>query len=114
MATTQNLTMVKGDTKTINLTVSYDSGSFDLTGATVYLTVKERYPDTDEEAILQKIVTYHTNPTEGETIITIVPADTSAIEAKDYLYDIQVTDSSSNVFTVLRGDFCIIDEVTKS
>ena len=109
-----NLEMFRGDTKTINLTVSSNGVAVNLTGATVRLTVKTSVTDEDVAAVLQKTVTTHTVPLDGETSIVIAPADTNAVTPAVYVYDVQLKQSSGAISTLLFGEFRINADVTRT
>ena len=86
----------KGDSGTINLDFNID-----ITGATVYFTVKSAIEDT--ENTFQKQVTNHTNDSEGITAISIDSSDTD-IAAGEYVYDIQINLSDDQVHTVYPAE----------
>lgn len=114
MTTRKNLSMFRGDTKNINLTFTDGTTPLDITGSSVWMTVKNSTNDADADAILQKEVTSHTDPTQGETTVTVDPSDTSGKEPGEYSYDIQLVQSGGEVSTVLYGDFTITADITRS
>lgn len=106
--TTQDLSIARGNALPISITITYSDGSaYDLTGATVYFTVKRDYTDTT--ATIQEFTATHTDPTGGETYLETTSTD---IEAGCYVYDIQVKDSADKIFTVMGGKFTVINKVT--
>lgn len=106
--------MRKGDTAVLNFDFNID-----ITGATLYFTVKKNLSDSDSAAAIAKVQTTHTDPTEGQTTITITNSD-SDIDLGGYYYDCQITLASGAVHTVLpsnastMGRFNITQEVTQS
>lgn len=95
------ITFYRENTVTINLTFT----DIDLTGATVYFTVKTAADtnSTDTTAVIKKDVTSHTDPTAGETQISLLPADTDVTPAK-YFYDIKLKTASGQQQTVAVGN----------
>ena len=106
------LRMVRGDSYNSTLTFSNESGPINITGWTIYFTLKKNWLQPDSEAALQKVITQHTNPTQGQTVLTLLPADTQQLWPNDYDFDIQACDTEGNVYTVLRGKFTLDYDVT--
>lgn len=102
-----DLDIIRGDDLSIDFTYQdSDGNAIDLTGATVYLTIKSDIDDdaTDTEAVITKDVSSHTDPTNGITVIALTDSDTD-VATGFYVADIQVKDSggdidSSETFTV--------------
>lgn len=106
------ITIIRGDDQALDLTIkNADATAFDLTDCTVYFTVKKRFHDTDLEAVIKKDVTIHSNPTGGLTTVELTAEDTT-IDARKYLWDIQVKDASDKIFSVVSGDFIVKHDVT--
>jgi len=113
-----DLTIYRGDNKTWTIAFTDDAGDpIDITGYTLFFTVKNKgcYQDdsADTNALIEKDVTVHTNPTGGISAVSLVPADTNTIEPDDYIYDMQLKDSTDNILTVIKGDFTITADVTR-
>lgn len=93
MAKNQDITVKRGNTLPIDLTITDATGTpVDLTGATVYFTAKTAESDTDAtdtNASIKKDVTDHTDPTAGETTI-LLDADDTTVNPGNYFYDITV------------------------
>lgn len=105
----------RGDTRKINLKFKDKNGTpLNLSGATIYLTVKNDIALDDNQSCFQKIITNHINANEGETSITIDSSDTENLKPKKYYYDIQLTDSEGNKSTVICGQFELLADVTRS
>jgi hypothetical protein len=103
------LKFYKENTVNINLVFT----GVDLTGATVYFTVKPTYDTdpTDGAAIIKKDVTSHTAPTLGKTTIVLTPTDTT-VTPGTYGYDIKLKKSTGEESTVSIGQVTIQDTYT--
>lgn len=91
---------------TQNISLSFDG--VDLTGATVYFTVKSAPDDdaTDTTALIKKDVTSHIDATNGQTLIALSATDTN-IAAGKYGYDIKLKLADNSQTTVDEGIFTI-------
>lgn len=108
MAIKQNLTLIQGDSKTYNLTFTDADGAvIIITNWTIYFTVKRSYADADIDAVLQKTVTVHTDPTQGKTAIVLEYADTKTLPVGVYYYSIQVKTSGDKYYTLMKGNYRI-------
>lgn len=99
------VTVIQGTSKTLSLTVKDGNGDVvNLTGATVYFTVKKSLQERDP--VIQKISTDSLqieipNPTDGTAKIFIIPEDTSVLATCRYKYDVLVELSSGDRFVVV-------------
>ena len=114
--TTLSLTMIRGDTKKIKVTTKDSEGNaFDLTGATVWFTVKESDRDPDGAAFFRKTngsgITI-TDASGGKFDIDIDPADTRGERTDAYVCDIQIKTSDDKVRTPAKGTLTITRDVT--
>ena len=96
------VTVTRGDTVPINLHFKTQAGTdIDITGWTVFFTVKKKPHDTDDsKAVIAITQTEHTAPTQGLTILTILP-EMSKDLLGDYFYDIQIKRPDGFVKTVI-------------
>lgn len=111
------ITIYRGDDFELPLQFWTDSAKttpIDLTGCTIYFTVKKRADNdlTDAAAIFTKTVTSHTNAAQGQTKVVGVPADMKAQSPKEYTYDIQLKDSGDKIKTLTKGTFVLEAEIT--
>lgn len=107
-----NVTADKGNDEEYVVTITDAGVPVDITGDKIYFTVKTLPTDDDVAAIIQKTVTSHTNPTAGETTISLDHHDTD-IPAKEYYYDIRwITAAGGKVKTVMIGKFVVSQTVT--
>lgn len=105
----QKLSFYRENTVNINLTFT----GVDLTGATVYFTVKPAYDSdqADAAAVIKKDITTHTNPTQGLTTISLTPTDTNVV-AGTYGYDIKLKKANGDQSTITVGQAIIKDAYT--
>jgi hypothetical protein len=99
----------RGQSKTLSLTVSEmledgTSKPVDLTGATVYFSVK--VSETDQQPLFQKISTSPsqieiTTPRLGKVRIYLEPADTKTLDPHEYKFDIWAVLASGKRYPVV-------------
>lgn len=110
--TIANLSVVRGDDKSYLITITDgDEVAIDITGWTVFFTVKEDIDDLDAVAKIQKDIITHTDPTNGVTTITVTDVDT-ALDIGNYYYDVQVKRGDGTIVTILSGVFTIERDIT--
>lgn len=117
----QNLDIVRGNNKNFNVTVITQDGSpVDITGGTVRMTVKWAPTDADVSAIFALSSSTSgitlTDPTNGVFTVNIPASATSTVPYRltKLVYDIQLTTSGSEVFTILRGFFTVVPNITRT
>lgn len=104
---TKNIKMVAGDT------VSF---GFEIKGVTnldtAFFSCKRNYQD--EYYVFQKqLGNGITAGEDGKYIVRIAPEDTESLSAGMYCYDLEVG-VNNDVYTILRGDFEIVSEITSN
>lgn len=102
---------VKGDT--YNLDVKFESAEgtdIDLTGCTVFFTVKRAYEDVDSLAIINKTITSHTAPTTGNTSVSFNASDVD-VEGEFY-YDFKIKDTGNKITSVFTDKFILANHIT--
>lgn len=106
--------VIRGDDVTLNATFQDENGqAINLTGCTVFFTVKDNYTSTDDSAaLISKTVTSHTFPLLGQTSISLTSTDTNLAEA-DYYYDFQLKDASNKITSTQRGLLAVTWDVTR-
>ena len=109
----EDLTIYKKSTKTYEIQFKKDGVAVDITGWSIYFTVKEAMEDLDADAKLAKTITTFTNATGGVALIELTIVDTN-ITAGNYWYAIDYKDSDDNEDTLLTGKIKIIEPVLKS
>lgn len=100
-----NIRMTRGDSESI--TVSCEQWPFE-NGDEIRLTVRKSKHNS--EKVMEKRVTEFVD---GKAIIEIQPADTSHMEFRDYIYDIQMKRADGTVKTIVKpATFTISLEVS--
>lgn len=100
-----SLSIVRGTTKTVLLTVrSADGTATNLTGGKLVLTVKEAL--YDDLPLIQKLTTdpaqaVITKPREGLVEFYFVPADTQGLVPKAYLFDVWFITETGDRYAVV-------------
>ena len=111
----------RGDSATLDVSVLSGRSAYSLAGATVYFTAKESRTDADTAAVIRKSsgglggVTI-TDAAGGLAEVTVNPADTSSLAAREYVlhYDVQVKTSGGAIYTVAEGTVVVLPDVTIS
>lgn len=102
-----DIRLTRGDTArfTVPIANETDGSEYVLaSGDTLTFTVKEDANDAD--ALIVKTL-------KGSNQIHIAPADTAGLEFKKYIYDVQLTTASGDVYTVIEPiTFEVMKEVS--
>lgn len=96
------LEVTRGDDKYFTFEFKDEAGvAIDITGWTVYFTVKEDPTDSDDDAKIKKDQSVHSDAVSGKTTIHLENTETNLLG--QYFYDIQIKKPGSNgdVFTVV-------------
>lgn len=106
--------LYRGDSREYTLSFTKSDGSkIDITEWKIYFTLKKYAYQSDEDADLKKDVTEHSNPTDGETKITLTAGDTENLEIVVYNFDIQIKKDDGTILTVLKGTLKIMLDITR-
>ena len=97
----------------VNVTNASTGAVIDITGYTFWFTAKTNETDADGSAVIQKTVTTHNDPTNGQTTITLSTSDTDQ-DVGNYFYDIQMKDGSGNITTLVKGILKVRQDITVS
>jgi hypothetical protein len=110
-STQPDLTWTRGDSGRLDVTVTQSDGTaYNLTGATLFLTVKNALTDADSAAVIRKEVTVHDDATEGESHFDLLTTD-NATNGRRF-YDVQLKDSAAKIFTLFGGLWTVTQDVT--
>lgn len=108
-----NMVCPQGATFSKQLTYKIDDAPVDLTSYTARMQVREKYTS---KTIIVNLTTENGGITlggsNGTIDLFISDSDTSAIFAKNYVYDIELI-SSFEVYRLLEGQFIVTPEVTR-
>jgi hypothetical protein len=113
MATTKLNDFYRGDTRDYALTFTSNGAAYNISGATIWFTLKKNRLDADTQAALQKTLTQHSDPSHGITTLSLTASDT-AIEPGRYFYDFQVKTQSGVIITFLSGVVNVLEDVTRT
>jgi hypothetical protein len=107
-----NFSLIRGDDRTFALEFKKDGVPQDITGWTIFFTLKRSLYDSDNDALIKKTVTVHTDPTNGKTEFSITSAETDSLSGT-YYYDIQYKDTGNKINTVMIGTMNFQEDVTR-
>jgi hypothetical protein len=102
--------LYKGDTLRFSLTLQNSGSAYSIPVGTVFSgAVKEKNKTTITSEFDSSIVSAST----GKVLFTLDSLNSSLLSAtKNWVYDVQMTDSASTVTTLLTGNIFVTDEVT--
>jgi len=108
-----DLNVYRGDSfaKTLTFTDG-DGASVDITGATVYFSIKETSAASDADALIQKKGTID-DGTGGIASVSLTAAEMDVVPVGSWFYDFQITLANGAVLTVLAGDFLVTQDITQ-
>ena len=108
-----NIVCPQGSTFNQEFTYSINDVLVDLTGYTAKMQVREKHTSTTAQLTL---TTENGGISLGGALgtftVNISASDTSALFAKDYVYDLELI-SSGTVTRIIEGKFIVTPEVTK-
>ncbi len=111
------MTVIRGDTDDSTITFKdADGNAIDITGATVFFTVKlteNLYDDNDNNAVIKKDITTHADPTNGQTTLGLSATDTALNSKAEYYFDIQLKNTGGEILSGQKGDFVVAEDVSK-
>jgi len=111
MAKCINLEVFKKTTKNYELRFKENGSAKNITGWTIYFTVKEKITDTDANAKINHDVTDHLDATSGKTLISLTQNDTNRIG--NYYYDITYKDNEGNIGVLYYGRITFKEKTTQ-
>jgi hypothetical protein len=110
-ATSADVCWTRGDSGRLDVTVTQSDGTaYDLTGATLFLTVKNSLTDADSAAVIRKEVTAHDAPLAGESHFDLLTTDNATAGVR--FYDVQLKDADNKIFTLFGGVWRVVADVT--
>lgn len=109
-----NIRFFQGDTWTISPIWRINGVLVDVTGYTADMQVRT---DVDSATVVVELSTANgrivTGGTNGTFTLTLTAAQTAALTAGSYVYDLEVTSTTGVVSKILRGSFTVDPEVTR-
>jgi len=110
---------VQGDTLVFELRLTDDNGDpLDVIGDVLYLTLKRSKDDSDEDAVLQKILNIESSELARFGVVRfVVSAEESNIAHGTYHYDYQWAKTQSGageITTVALGKVLVLQQVTRA
>ena len=106
-----DLCWTRGDSGRLDVSVKQSDGAaYNLTGATLFLTVKNALTDADSAAVILKEVTAHDDAEEGESHFDLLTTDNATAGTR--YYDVQLKDSANKIFTLFGGLWKVLADVT--
>jgi len=111
---TKNLEIVQKTTKIYEVQFTKNGAVLDITGWTVFFTLKEKMTDTDAEAVIKKTITTHADAINGKTLVELTSVDTD-ITPKSYVFDLKYKDDESpaNIGVIVQGKLTVTRIVTR-
>ena len=109
------LEIQRGNPLSTVITVTDEDGNaYDLTGKTVFFTVKNQddNEDDDTDALIEAEITSHSDPTGGITVLELDDTDTD-IALGDYKWDLRIYESGVTQVNSVSGICSVVDIVTK-
>ena len=110
MAAVSNLAIDQGTTFTVTITVTDDTGSArDLTNCTPRAQMRKSYYTNANTAFTASVA----SPTDGTITLDLTAAQTSALKAGRYVYDVELVSNTATVERLVEGIVTIYPEVTR-
>lgn len=100
----------RGDTPTLNFTLTQGGSAFDLTGATVRFMAKKRLDHTDAEAIIDSACTID-DATGGLCSVKLTTTDTA--NSVILTAEVEITTSGGDILTAEQFTLEIVEDVRK-
>lgn len=120
MADETKIELFRGDTWPIRLAFTNDDVPANITGWTIYFTVREKGTlpsltgtSTDTAAVIKKSWVETSTPLTGVTSITLSTTDTN-IAPGSYVYDVQIKNVAGEILTIVSGEFRVKPDTTRS
>jgi len=105
----RDLVIPQGTTYSYTFSVKDSNGDLmNLSGYTANSHMRREYASTNATIAFTTLVN-----TAGYVTISTTPAQTSPIEARRYVYDVEINDGSNNITRISEGFVIITPEATK-
>lgn len=112
--TETNYEVERGDTFCEQLSFVYVTTGLpvDITGWTIFFTIKKRKTDTDSQAVVSKTITNIPNPTLGVYVLEVPASELDTLQGV-YYYDFQIKLTSGEIYTLARGTITFDVDITR-
>ena len=107
-----NLKRFQSSTLGYKITFTKNGAGIDITNYKIYFTLKEKNEDTDENAKINKIVTIHTDATNGISLIEFSAEDTADLLG-NYYYSVDFKNTEDDTGDVLFSGRMTIEKTTR-
>ena len=88
-------------TKPYRITVKRNGIVQDITEWTIYFTLKTKMSDTDSESLVNKKITTHSDPTNGESLIEFIASEMDRVGT--YYFSVDYKDGDGNEDVLVHG-----------
>jgi hypothetical protein len=112
--TLYNIDLLQGDDYSWGFSFVANDVPLDITGWTIYFTIKRYVTDPDVSALIQKIITSHTDPVNGKSALNLSHTDTDSLPEGVFVYDIQIKTSGGEIHTIYKGQVKVSVDVTQT
>jgi len=110
MAIVSNLTVDQGSTFSASVDITdTEDNILVLTGYTVAGQIRKTYDSSTAVNFSASV----SNATQGEVTISLTPAQTNALIAGRYVYDVEITSAGGTVTRVIEGQLEVTPGVTQ-
>jgi hypothetical protein len=111
--TQNNIEVFRGDSFGTQMEFTDDDGvAIDITGWTIFFTIKKKKSDTDDQAVISKTITTFDDPTSGIASVTLTSTETYNLDGT-YFYDFQFKDNTGSVSTIVAGGITFLEDITR-
>jgi hypothetical protein len=111
------LAIIRGDSSTVRIPVSWDGSLYDATDEAVHTitwTLKRNPNDPDTSAAVQKMLGAGITAGEGWVDVELVPIDTQDMPTNVvFVWDVQVQETNGAIRTVATGALTIAKDITR-
>jgi hypothetical protein len=108
---TQNLTITRGDTEIVVITIKDSTGTaIDITGRTYRAQIRST---KDSASISVSFSCAITNPAAGVVTCTLSAVNSATLSAGKYYWDFEETTSSGVVTTIIAGGVTVLADVSR-
>ena len=106
---TYNFSYYRGDTAEFVVRPKASNGSaYDLTDYSADFTIANRRGSSGSQYSQTAVI----NSVDNLITCTILPSDGRALSPGTYVYDVQIKNGTTQIFTVLTGTITVTDDVT--